>query len=234
MAIGSGTFVPSEHGFRFRNSWPAVPLTTITVRGVGIPIGSAANGMCGGMVFAALDYYTAGRSIPAVDRPEAGSPLYEFIADRLIDSFDLPAGPLKYLDYMNPGRRDRDNWWSWLTRVRGRDWLMLEREWPRLRDRLDRGPCPVAWIHVRSLDPFDLGQNHVVLAYRYEVDGPVAKVFVYNPNVVGSTSDGQWFSFRIDSVRNLDRVTRSHGGTPILCFFPLGYDAVEPPAAISA
>jgi hypothetical protein len=232
MANGNRGFVPSEHGFRFRNSWPELPLTTITVGGVPIPIGSAANGMCGGMVFAALDYFTAGRSIPAVDRPEAGSPLYEFIASRLIDSFDLPAGPLQYLDYMNPARRDRDNWWSWLTRVRGRDWLMLEREWPRLRDCVDRGPCPVAWVHVRSIDPFQLGQNHVVLAYRYEVDGPVARVYVYNPNVVGSTSDGQWFSFRVDSVRALDRVTRSHGGKQILCFFPLEYAAAEPPAAI--
>jgi hypothetical protein len=229
MANGERDFVPSRDGFAFRNSWPEVPLTTISVGGVPIPIGSAANGMCGGMVFAALDYFTAGRSIPEVDRPDAGSPLYEYIADRLLDSFDLPAGPLKYLDYMNPGRRDRDNWWSWLTRVRGRDWLMLEREWPRLRDLLDRAPCPVAWVHVRSIDPFDLGKNHVVLAYRYEIDGPVAKVLVYNPNVVGSTSDGQWFSFRVDSVRALDRVTRSNGGTPILCFFPLDYGAAEPP-----
>ena len=70
-------------------------------------MGSAANGLCGGMVFAALDHFTAGRPIPSVDRPEAGTPLYEFIASRLIDSFDLPTGPLKYLDYMSPGRRDR-------------------------------------------------------------------------------------------------------------------------------
>jgi hypothetical protein len=229
MANGGRDFVPSRDGFAFRNSWPEVPLTTITVGGVPIPIGSAANGMCGGIVFAALDYFTAGRSIPEIDRPDAGSPLYEYIASRLIDSFELPAGPLKYLDYMNPARRDRDNWWSWLTRVRGRDWLMLEQEWPRLRVRLDRGPCPVAWVHVRSIDPFDLGKNHVVLAHRYEIDGPAARVFVYNPNVVGSTSDGQWFSFRIDSVRALDRVSRSNGGTPILCFFPLDCDAAAPP-----
>jgi hypothetical protein len=232
MLRSSGPFLPSEHGFGFRNSWPAVPLTTIAIAGVRVPIGNAANGMCGGMVFAALDYFTAGRPIPSGERPAPGTPLYEFIARRLIDSFDLPAGPLKYLDYMNPARRDRDNWWSWLTRLRGRDWLMAKREWPRLRARLDQGPCPLAWVHVKSVDPFRLGENHVVLAYRYALDGPVATVHVYNPNVVGSTSDGQWFSLRIDSVRALDRVTRSHGGTPILCFFPLDYDAVEPPATV--
>jgi hypothetical protein len=188
--------------------------------------------MCGGMVFAALDYFTAGRTIPAVGRPEAGTVLYDYLARRLVDSFDLPGGPLKYLDYMNPTRRDRDNWLSWLTRRRGRDWLMGHREWPRLRQRLDEGPCPLAWVHVRSADPFDLGQNHVVLAHRYTIDGPVATVHVYNPNVVGPTADAQWFSFRIDSTRALDRVTRSHGGKPILCFFPLAYRATEPPAAV--
>jgi hypothetical protein len=181
------------------------------------------------MVFAALDYFTAGRPVPRVDRPAEGTPLYDFIARRLIDSFDLPAGPLKYLDYMDPSRRDRDNWWSWLTRRRGRDWLMLEREWPRLRERLDQGPCPVAWVHVRSVEPSDLGENHVVLAYRYAIDGPVATVYVYNPNVVGPSSDAQSFSFRIDSTRALDRVTRSHGGKAILCFFPLPYRPETPP-----
>jgi hypothetical protein len=181
------------------------------------------------MVYAALDYFTAGRPIPRGGRPDVGTPLYEFIAARLIDSFDLPAGPLKYLDYMNPARQDRDNWWSWLTRLRGRDWLMLKREWPRLRQRLDQGPCPVAWVHVRSVDPFDLGENHVVLAYRYSIDGPVATVHVYNPNLVAPTSDEQWFSFRTDSTRALDGVVRSHGGKQILCFFPLAYT----PAAVS-
>jgi hypothetical protein len=226
------SFRPSAHGFGFRNSWPDVPVTTVAVGGVRVPIGSAANGMCGGMVFAALDFFMSRRAIPSAARPAAGEPLYEFIAARLIDSFDLPTGPLKYLDYMNPGRRDRDNWFSWLTRLRGRDYLMLKREWPRLRARLDAGPCPVAWVHVRSADPFDLGENHVVLAYRYTIEGPVAKVHVYNPNVVGPTADDQWFSLRIDSTRALDYVTRSHGGKQVLCFFPLEYAAVEPPIGL--
>jgi hypothetical protein len=87
----------------------------------------------------------------------------------------------------------------------------------------------VAWVHARSVDPSDLGENHVVLAYRYTIDGPVATVHVYNPNVVGPSSDAQSFSFRVDSTRALDRVTRSHGGKQILCFFPLAYRAIVPP-----
>jgi hypothetical protein len=87
-------------------------------------------------------------------------------------------------------------------------------------------------VHVRSVDPFDLGENHVVLAYRYVIEGPVAKVYVYNPNVVGASADDQWFSLRIDSPRALDRVPRSHGGKQILCFFPIDYAAVEPPPGV--
>ena len=68
-----------------------------------------------------------------------------------------------------------------------------------------------------------------MLAYRYAIDGPVATVYVYNPNVVGPSSDAQSFSFRIDSTRALDRVTRSHGGKAILCFFPLPYRPETPP-----
>ena len=56
-------FSPSASGFRFPNSFPHVPVRHIGIPGVvSIPIGDASNGLCGGMVFAARDYFEAGRT----------------------------------------------------------------------------------------------------------------------------------------------------------------------------
>src|SRR6185436_19727755 len=53
-------FRPSTSGLHFINGFPSVPLLTINVLGVPDPIGDAANGLCGGMVFTVMDYRFAG------------------------------------------------------------------------------------------------------------------------------------------------------------------------------
>ena len=58
-------FLPSTSGFRFANSFPHVPVRRIGIPGVvSLPIGDASNGLCGGMTFAARDYFESGRPLP--------------------------------------------------------------------------------------------------------------------------------------------------------------------------
>src|SRR5450756_534411 len=59
-------FLPSTSGFHFPNRFPHVPDLKINVLGQQIAIGDAANGLCGGMVFTARDYFEAGISIPPI------------------------------------------------------------------------------------------------------------------------------------------------------------------------
>ena len=73
-------FLPSAQGFRFVNRFDDdAPVFTIPVPPFGdIPVGKAAGGMCGGMVFAVLDLYRAGMLPPAdPDSPKAGTPLFK-------------------------------------------------------------------------------------------------------------------------------------------------------------
>lgn len=49
-------FLPSRHGFAFVNSWPSEPAVVLTTPFGKIGVGNASAGLCGGMVFAALDY----------------------------------------------------------------------------------------------------------------------------------------------------------------------------------
>ena len=67
-------FLPSRNGLRFRNAFPPRPV--LSLRLIGLPrvgIGSARGGLCGGMVFAALDYYWADVPVP----PDVGAPQAE-------------------------------------------------------------------------------------------------------------------------------------------------------------
>src|SRR6059036_1583512 len=84
-----GGFAPSTSGFRFPNLFPHVPVRQIGIPGVvSVPIGDASNGLCGGMVFAARDYFEAGRTPPADTTPPGDGPLFDYLVDRLFDIFD--------------------------------------------------------------------------------------------------------------------------------------------------
>jgi hypothetical protein len=53
-------FLPSHNGFAFTNSWPSEPDVVLPTPFGQIDIGNADARLCGGMVFAALDYWYAG------------------------------------------------------------------------------------------------------------------------------------------------------------------------------
>src|SRR5712691_6252669 len=95
-----GGFEPARDGFAFTNSWPDAPAVTVPTPFGQVGIGNAANGLCGGMVFAALDYWIA-RQAPPKARPAPGVPLYKFIVRRLVDSWHVPAGVVEYYQWMN-------------------------------------------------------------------------------------------------------------------------------------
>jgi hypothetical protein len=162
-------FRPSRHGFAFANSWPPGPAISISTPGGRIGIGNAALGLCGGMVFAALDYWHAGRQPPA-DLPAPGTPLYRFIVRRLLQSWRLPGGVLRY--YLGMLAADDD--------LAGRT---ISRQWPRIKALLDRGqPAALGVVTVASANPFLLGRNHQVLAYGYRQAGAEVTLLVYDPN----------------------------------------------------
>src|SRR5947208_272479 len=125
-------FLPSTSGFRFSNSYPpGIPVVTIMIPPLGaIPLGDASNGVCGGMVYAVMDYFLGQpRLLPAADasQPAGGSALMDYILARLIDGFALQWGPLSnalhYVDLMST--LDHDTTFS-----RGVPSIIVGVEWP--------------------------------------------------------------------------------------------------------
>ena len=173
-------FIPSRNGFHFQNEFEG-PVIRIEVPRFGdIPIGNAAGGLCGGMVFAVADLF-AHKLAPPTDTqaPANGTPLFEYLSRRLVDSFDVPTGVLKYYQWMC-----LPNETGFLGHPKSIIWHTAN-EWPLVQKDLDSGQlCPLGLIKVDSLNPMRIGDNHQVLAYAYELDegNGDLEVRVYDPN----------------------------------------------------
>jgi hypothetical protein len=218
-------FLPSTNGLHFVNYYPHEPELTLTLPlGRVLPIGDAANGLCGGMVFCVMDYFSAGKSIPAdTQPPPAGSALYQFLVKRLIDSFNLPLGIGRYLELMEPAFPDVGLGFG----LPGRASVMVHDEWPRIQAMLDAGHLvPLGLIKVKSAQPEDLCKNHQVLTYGYDLDGSDLTLWLYDPNYADR-----------DDVHLRLNIANVHAPVPVIyaptetvyCFFHTPYVPVTPP-----
>jgi hypothetical protein len=227
----AGGFLPSRHGFAFANSWPSAPALAVTTRFASIGIGNAAGGLCGGMVFAALDYWHAGIAPPAV-QPAPGSPLYRYLVRRLMASWHLPAGVARYYHWM--GMTDGDSSLELLGRRlvtrRGVSWRTIELEWPQVRAILEAGiPAALGLVTVASLNPLELGCNHQALAFGYAESGSTVTVRAYDPNS-GPRDD---IGIRFDTAAPTAATAFSHNlglARPVRGLFLTGYSPAVPPA----
>lgn len=228
---GAG-FLPSRHGFAFTNSWPSAPGVQLSTRLGRVGVGNAARGLCGGMVFAALDYWHAGIRPPAA-RPAPGSPLYRYVVRRLIQSWRIPRGVARYYGWMN--LPDADSPVSLrgrrlLTR-RGVAWRTVAAEWPRVRASLDAGiPAVLGLVTEASANPARLGRNHQALAFGYALSGSEVILRVYDPN--SGQHDGIGIAFDVSSPSRA--VTFRHNmnlGRPVRGFFAVTYSPAVPPVA---
>jgi hypothetical protein len=222
-------FLPSSAGFRFPNSFPHVPVRRIGVPGVlSVGIGDAANGLCGGMAFAARDYFEAKRPMPDDTEAPGEGALFDYLVERLFDSFNLPFGPATYLALMSPALPDAETFWSRLGLApHGRAWRMVT-EWPKVRADIDAGhPSPLGLVRIKSTNPMDLKHDHQVLAYGYDLDGTALTLRLYDPNHPGG--DDVTMTLDIADATRPIPVTASPPGPPVYAFFRINYVRATPP-----
>jgi len=186
-------FRPSRFGFAYVN------LRTET-----------SGGDCGGMAYAALDYYRANRA-PSALAPDA------FVLSRDVTS--LAANGLAFLSWtLRPDRSTP------LTESPGA--LSRRRELPRLAEALRDGPVPLGLIRVHRLR--DVGYNHQVVAYGLSRRGPIVRIRLYDPNHPGADD----IVLQLD-VRERDAPMREYrAGTSLASwrgFFIERYSPIWPP-----
>lgn len=222
-------FKPSVNGLPFANSWPTEPDITVYIDPpVGnIAIGNADNGLCGGMVFTVRDFYQA-KLLPPPNtaNPPSGSPLFNYIVNRLLASFNIPWGVLKYLEWMITPDHDTG---SWIFTRRGLAWRTIVEELPQIMDDIDQGVLsPLGLVTVYSLWPSDLGKNHQVLAYAYQQDdfGNVT-LQLYDPN--SPLFDGVFLSLNNNNPTHTTPITGNVNiPDPIRGFFRVDYSYSDP------
>ncbi len=85
-------------------------------------------------------------------------------------------------------------------------------------------------VTVESRNPMDLGHNHQVLAYGYDLDDDSnLTIRVYDPNTAPSRSDDVWLKLPIGDPGTPaafeHNINMSH---PLRGFFEVGYEAKDP------
>ncbi|WP_223593782.1 hypothetical protein [Neobacillus bataviensis] len=220
-------FLPSSSGFKFENSFSPVPLKKINVLGWKIPFGNASYGLCGGMIYAVMDYFEAKIQIPSVPEAPSSGPLFDYIVNRQIESLHLPFGLLKYLFLMNPLLRAHETKASKLGAAPQRSWRMIKKEWPRIKKDLDNGKLsPLGLIRVKSFNPFQIRQHHQVLAYGYDLNENHLFINIYDPNL--PNDDYLTLSLNIENPESTTTVVHSKSSVPIYCFFRTDYKFKRP------
>jgi hypothetical protein len=224
------SFLPSRDGFAFTNSWPPAPAVSMATGFGDIDIGNAKDGLCGGMVFAALDYWYAGVT-PPVTQPKPKSPLYKFLVRRIIDSWHVPVGVGQYFTWMNlpDGDVGFTAFGHKVVVEHGVSGRTINQQWPLIRSDLDRGiPCALGLVTAASHNPADLGLNHQVLAHAYDVDGSTATVHVYDPN--SGQEDSVTITFDTSHPTKATKFVHTIDiGHPVRGFFRTAYSPVAPP-----
>ncbi|ULT54404.1 hypothetical protein L1999_14595 [Neobacillus drentensis] len=221
-------FLPSSSGFKFGNNFPPVPLKRINVLGRHIPIGNASYGLCGGMIYAAMDYFEATMPIPTNPTAPSSGALFDYIVYRQIDSFDIPFGLMKYMVLMNPFLRDDDPSASRRGGApQGSGWKTMNEEWPKIKNDLDNGKLsPLGLIRVKSINPFAIRRHHQVLAYGYDLHESHLSIFIYDPNF--PNDDDVTLTLNRGTPESTTSVFHSKSSEPIYRIFKTEYKFKSP------
>lgn len=154
-------FKPAVDGFHFVNYFNTN--LTVTLRfpsPIGkrkINLGKHSFGLCGGMSYSALDYFLAGKPIPADTMAPTSGPLFNYILHRQIDTFT--AGTLaRFATYPLAIHTDHS-----LTNISLNAFKNV------VKRRLDAGhPVPLGLIKTKGFSDLLTG-NHQVLAIGYSL-----------------------------------------------------------------
>jgi hypothetical protein len=148
-------FRPSVNGFEFINHAGGKSNTLL---------GKVFQGLCGGMSYAALDYYYAGASTPT-------SGVDSFILKR--DAQSLIANGGEFLIWsLSPQTAASGPRIAVAPATRD--------QIPALDKALKNGPVPLGLVKADDLN--DLAQNHQVVACGLKRKGSIVRILVYDPN----------------------------------------------------
>ena len=120
------------------------------------------SGFCGGMTYAAADYYYASKTAPNQDfSPAPGTSLYNYLWSRQSKSIENVAGQIAEFEF-NPDGARNDEFWRW----------GVNEKLKQLKTNIDNNkPTPICLLRESNEILFDVADNHWVLAIGYDFGG---------------------------------------------------------------
>ena len=146
-------FEPGRDGFHYPNAFVNV---IAKLPGFGT---IETGGRCGGMAYAALDYWFNGRlPIPAAQAlPADGTIMADYVYRRLFDTYQVPSA-INFITWTLAG--DGENFFH-----KGVTRWTKEGEFPKLRAMIDQGKPQVLGL-VKVTDLRQIGEDHQLVALR--------------------------------------------------------------------
>jgi hypothetical protein len=165
-------------------------------------------------------------------QPGYGTPRYDYIVQRQIDSFDDGRVPLRFYSLMSPTRDQRESSLDQFLGAFGVDrhsltWTIIRIEWPKVRAALDAGRlAAIGLVRTVSADPNQLSQNHQVLAFGYDLDGTRVGLRIWDPN--WPRDDDVVLGFDTADPGGVVATTWTKPDARPLCFFAAPYASKDP------
>jgi hypothetical protein len=209
-------FISHQTGFKFINRFDFPDFFELKLpfmRFAPISLGEVVYGLCGGMCFAALDYFNVPKPIPILTNvDEIPLKLFYYLWERQLDSLSADAVH-KVFKWMvlddNTLARVVNQW-----------------EIPKLRSQIDAAkPVPLALVRTKGIS--DPTKNHQVIVNGYDFEPATydMKLYLYDPNHPGEQPTLSMNLSKPSKGLELSQST----GEPIRGFFSLDYEPQSPP-----
>ncbi len=214
------SFVPQVNGLKFVNRFEFPNLSNISlplIHSGPISLGEIVYGLCGGMCFAALDYFKAGITIPnIVNVNDINLGLFFYLWDRQLSSLSIGVVEKIIAWMLSDDQTLADK--------------VTQDEVPKLRSSLDANqPAVLCLIRVRGFS--NPTQNHQVTAIGYDLDADtnIMTIYLYDPNHPGEEPT---LSLNLTNPAQGIALSQSTG-EPLRGFFVIDYTPQTPPIARS-
>ncbi len=216
-------FLPSTSGFKFANKWAnftyEIPVPLLKE----FTDGNAKNGLCGGMIYAARDYFEGKALIPQMlsNPNNADDRFTKYIIQRLFDTFTEKDISM-YMKLMSPLYTDTDEGSLNSMGQMGRAYVTLREEWPMIKQDIDEGhPSTIGLVRVKSAWAGDLGQNHQVLVYGYTLSSGYVDLKIYDPNY--ANDDHVTIKIKVQGTDIPLEARHNRTEKPVYAFFRTNY-----------
>jgi hypothetical protein len=216
-------FTPLMHGFNFQNQFSGLPFLfhkNLKICHLFNQFFFRKNsyGLCGGICFAALDYFYSGREIPLIDLDfGVGNFLHSYLFKRQNDTYGfLGKIVLKFA------------LWSFMSDATLQ--TKTHREFSNIQLSLNQNkPVVLGLVYVHISKSLAIWSNHQVIVYGYNADSQNKTLYLYDPNFPGSEDIVIELTRAKEGFECFQRNLQTNQMIPVRGFFEIPYSFTLPP-----